>query len=86
MAGPRINKSGAFPGLETAMGETMTMFRRPFVDCGIRPEPARIRTAVFVSALQGITTQILHGRLHVSREKARVFVAQTSQMLFKGLR
>ena len=35
-------------------------------------------------ALQGITTQILHGRLHVSREKARVFVAQTSQMLFKA--
>jgi AcrR family transcriptional regulator len=86
MAGPRINKSGAFPSLEAAMAETMAMFRQPFVDVEIAPELARIRTAVFVSALQGITTQILHGRLHVSREKARDFVAHASQMLFKGLR
>ena len=27
MAGPRINKSGAFPGLEAVMAETMAMFR-----------------------------------------------------------
>jgi hypothetical protein len=42
--------------------------------------------ALFLSALQGITIQILHGRLHVSRAKAKEFVAQTCRMLFKGLR
>jgi len=86
MAGPRLNVKGAFPGLETAMAETMTVFRRPFIDSGMDAERARVRTALFVSALQGVTTQILHGRLHVSRAKARDFVAQTCCMLFEGLR
>lgn len=86
MAGPRINVRGAFPGLEAAMAETMAMFVRPFIDVGLKPELARVRTALFLSALQGITTQILHGRLHVSRAKAKEFVAQTCRMLLKGLR
>src|SRR5262249_17334772 len=84
MAGPRINVKGAFPTLEAAMAETMAMFRRPFLDSGIEPELARVRTALFVSALQGITTQILHGRLHVSRAKATDFIADTCQRLFEG--
>jgi AcrR family transcriptional regulator len=86
MAGPRINLRGAFPGLEAAMAKTMAMFDRPFVNVGLEPELARVRTALFLSALQGVTTQILHGRLHVSRAKAKEFVAQTCRMLFKGLR
>lgn len=86
MAGPRINAKGAFPGLEAAMAETMAMFRRPFIDSNIEPERARVRTALFVSAFQGVTTQILHRRLHVSRTKAKDFVAQTCRMLFKGFR
>jgi len=86
MAGPRINLKGAFPGLEAAMTETMAMFRKPFIDSGLKPEPALVRTALFMSALQGIAAQILHGRLHVSRAKARDFVANTCKMLFKGLR
>ena len=86
MAGPRINVRGAFPSLEAAMAETMAMFARPFIDVGLKPELARVRTALFLSALQGITTQILHGRLHVSRAKAKEFVAQTCRMLLKGLR
>jgi len=86
MAGPRINVKGAFPGLEAAMAETMAMFRQPFLDSDIEPDLARVRTAVFVSALQGVTTQILHRRLHVSRAKAKDFVAKTCRMLFKRLR
>ena len=86
MAGPRVNLKGAFPGLEAAMAKTMAMFHQPFIDSGIEPELARVRTALFVSALQGVTTQILHGRLHVSHAKARDFVAQTCRLLFKGLR
>src|SRR5262245_12284598 len=85
MAGPRINVKGAFPALEAAMAEIMAMFRRSFLDSGLEPELARVRTALFVSALQGITTQILHGRLHVSRAKAKGFIADTCQRLFEGL-
>jgi AcrR family transcriptional regulator len=86
MAGPRINVKGAFPGLEAAMVETMAIFRRPFTDGDIEPELASVRAALFVSALQGVTTQILYRRLHVSRPKAKDFVAQTCRMLFKGFR
>jgi len=86
MAGPRVNLKGAFPGLEAAMGETMAMFRKPFIDSGLKAELALVRTALFMSALQGVTTQILHGRLHVARAKARDFIANTCKMLFKGLR
>ena len=86
MAGPRINAKGAFPTLETAMAETMGTFHRPFLDSGLEPELARVRTGLFVSALHGITTQILHGRLHVSRAKAKDFVADACRRLFEGLR
>jgi AcrR family transcriptional regulator len=85
MAGPRINVKGAFPALEAAMTETMVVFREPFLELGLVPELARVRTALFVSALQGITTQILHGRVHVSRANAKDFVADACQRLFEGL-
>ena len=86
MAGPRVNRSGAFPGLEKAMAETLHMFMQPFLDAGLEPDVARLRTALFISALQGVTTQILHGRLHVTRANAKEFVAQICRMLYKGLR
>jgi hypothetical protein len=62
------------------------MFWQPFVDSGTTPEIARIRTALFMSALQGVITQVLHGRLHVSRPKAKEFIADTCHRLFQGLR
>ena len=86
MSGPRVNKSGAFPGLEKAMADTLRMFIQPFVDAGLEPDVARLRTALFISALQGVTAQILHGRLQVPRAKAKDFVAQTCRMLYKGFR
>jgi AcrR family transcriptional regulator len=85
MAGPRINMHRAFPGLEAAMAETMEMFRRPFIDSGVEAEQARVRAALLVSALQGVTAQILYRRLHVSPAKANDFVIQTCRMLLKGL-
>src|SRR4029079_10679563 len=66
MAGPRLNVEGAFPSLEDAMVVTMAMFRGPFVESGVNRDQARVRAALFISALQGVTTQILHGRLRVS--------------------
>ncbi len=86
LAGPRINLKGAFPGLEVAIADTMVLFRDPFIESGLEPELARVRTAVFLSALQGITTQILHERLHVSRAKAKSFIADVCRRLFEGLR
>jgi AcrR family transcriptional regulator len=86
MAGPRLNVEGAFPGLEAAMVGTIAMFRGPFVESGVNPDLARVRAALFISALQGVTTQIPHGRLHVTRAKAKAFIVETCRRLFKGLR
>ena len=86
MAGPRINVRGAFPGLETAMSGTLELFCRPFLDSGLEYEVARTRTAIFVSALQGVTAQVLHGRLRVSRANANDFVGDIARRLFSGLR
>jgi hypothetical protein len=86
MAGPRLNVEGAFPDLEAAMVGTIAMFRGPFVESGVNPDLARVRAALFISALQGVTTQILHGRLHVTRAKAKAFIVETCRRLLKGLR
>ena len=43
-------------------------------------------TAVFVAALQGVITQILHKRLHVAPAKTKAFVANVCKMLIKGTR
>jgi AcrR family transcriptional regulator len=85
MAGPRVNMDGAFPTLETAIVQTLGKFERAFLDAGTAPGVARRRTALFASALQGVTTQILHRRLHVSGAEAKRFVADTCKLLFKGL-
>lgn len=86
MAGPRVNADAAFPDLEKQVTAAMDPFRQAFVDSGMSEEIARVRTALFLSALQGVVTQILHGRLHVPRTKAKAFVADTCKRLFEGLR
>jgi len=86
MGGPRLNVEGAFPALETAITQTIAVFRAEFIESGIDPDLALVRAALFISALQGVTAQILHGRLRVSRAKAHDFVADTCRRLFKGLR
>ena len=86
MAGPRVNMDGAFPTLETAIIEALMMLERAFLDAGTAPAVARRSTALFTSALQGVTAQILHRRLPVSARDAKDFIADTCRMLFKGLR
>ena len=43
------------------------------------------RTAIFVAALQGVVTQILHRRLKIAPAKAKAFVSDTCRMLIKGM-
>jgi len=41
---------------------------------------------VFVAAVQGVVTQMLHDRLHVAPKKANAFIAEVCEMLIKGVR
>jgi AcrR family transcriptional regulator len=86
MVGPRINERGAFPALERAIEAALAPFVRGFAEAGTPAESALLRAALYIAALQGITAQIQHRRLRVTREKAAGFVADICRMLIKGLR
>ena len=86
MAGERINTEGKFPDLEAAVIEALQIFAVGFAGTGMAPDIAVERTAIFVAALQGVITQILHRRLRVAPAKAKAFVAEISGMLVKGIR
>ena len=57
-----------------------------FAGTGMAPDIVIERTAIFVAALQGVVTQILHRRLHVAPAKAKSFVTDICRMLIKGIR
>ena len=86
MGGPRLNADGRFPIFQATMVETLQIFARGFLEAGTDPKDVRARTTLYVAALQGITTQALHGRLRISQKIARTFVAEACAMLVKGLR
>jgi AcrR family transcriptional regulator len=86
MAGARLNIEGKFPNLDAAISDDLQVFAVGFAGSGMAPNIVIDRTAVFVSALQGVITQILHKRLRVAPAKARAFVADVCRMLIKGLR
>jgi len=86
MAGARINIEGKFPHLEAATLDALQIFAVGFAGTGMAPNIVVERTAVFVAALQGVITQILHQRLQVAPAKARAFVADVCTMLIMGIR
>jgi AcrR family transcriptional regulator len=86
MAGERINIEGKFPDLEAAVIDALRIFAVGFAGTGMAPDIVVERTAIFVAALQGVITQILHKRLHVAPAKAKAFVADICKMLIKGMR
>src|SRR5437868_4179996 len=86
MGGARINTEGGFPDLEAAIIDALQVFAVGFAGTGMAPDIVIERTAIFVAALQGVVTQILHRRLHVAPAKAKSFVTDICRMLIKGIR
>jgi hypothetical protein len=56
-----------------------------FAGTGMAPGIVIERTAIFVAALQGIVTQILHRRLKVAPPKQKALIADACRMLIKGV-
>ncbi len=54
------------------------MAELPSFSTGMAPDVVIERTAVYVAALQGVVTQILHRRLRVAPAKANAFVSEIS--------
>lgn len=84
MAGARVNTEGKFPDFEAAIIDALQIFAVGFAGTGMAPNIVVGRTAVFVAALQGVITQILHKRLHVAPAKAKVYISDVCRMLIKG--
>ena len=85
MGGARINVGGEFPTLEAAIVDALQVFAVGFAGTGMAPGIVIERTVIFVAALQGIVTQILHKRLKVAPPKAKTFIADSCRMLIKGV-
>ena len=85
MGGARINVGGEFPTLEAAIVDALQVFAMGFAGTGMAPGIVIERTVIFVAALQGIVTQILHKRLKVAPPKAKAFIADSCRMLIKGV-
>jgi AcrR family transcriptional regulator len=86
MAGARVNTEGKFPDLEAAIIDALQIFAVGFAGTGMAPNIVVGRTAVFVAALQGVITQILHKRLHVAPAKTKAYISDVCRMLIKGMR
>jgi AcrR family transcriptional regulator len=85
MAGERLNTEGQFARLDAAANQALQVFALGFAGTGMAPGIVVARTAIYVSALQGVVTQILHKRLRVVPTKTNAFVADICKMLIKGI-
>ena len=85
MGGARVNLEGEFPTLEAAIMDALQVFAVGFAGTGMAPGIVVERTAIFVAALQGIVTQILHKRMKVAPPKAKAYIADCCRMLIKGV-
>jgi AcrR family transcriptional regulator len=85
MAGERLNVEARFPKLEATIYEALQVFAVGFAGTGMAPEIVVGRTAIYVAALQGVITQILHQRLHVAPAKVNAYLADVCKMLIKGI-
>ena len=86
MGGARINAENEFPELDAAVIDAVQVFAVGFAGTGMAPDIVIERTAVYIAALQGVITQILHKRLKVAPVNAKPFVADICRMLIKGIR
>src|SRR5205085_11414698 len=85
MGGERLNTESRFPQLDAAMFGALQVFAVGFAGTGMAPNIVVGRTAIYVAALQGVVTQILHGRLHVTPAKANAYLSDICKMLIKGI-
>jgi len=86
MTGPRVANEDKFPDVAAATADALAMFAQGFSGLALPPDTARERTAMFVAALQGVTTQMLQRQLHVAPARSKGFMTEVCRRLIKGLR
>jgi len=86
MGGPQFVAKHSFADLDKAIGQTLALLRQGFRDAGAPEKVTQIRTLIYVSALQGIVSQILVKRFRLAPACAEREVADVCRMLVKGLK
>lgn len=85
MGGPHFSANHGFADLDKVIGQTLALLRQGFRDAGVPEKATQIRTLIYVSALQGIVSQILLRRFRLRPASAEAEVADVCRMLVKGL-
>jgi AcrR family transcriptional regulator len=86
MGGAQFSANHGFADLDKIIGQTLALLRQGFRDAGAPEKVTQIRTLIYVSALQGIVSQILVKRFRLPPASAEREVADVCRMLVKGLR
>jgi AcrR family transcriptional regulator len=86
MGGAQFSADHGFADLDKVIGQTLALLRQGFRDAGTDEKVTQVRTLVYVSALQGIVSQILVKRFRLKPASADREVADVCRMLVKGLR
>jgi AcrR family transcriptional regulator len=85
MGGPQFSVNHGFADLDKVIGQTLALLRQGFKDAGVPEQVTQMRTLIYVSALQGIVSQILVKRFRLTPARAEREVADVCRMLVKGL-
>ncbi len=80
----RFNLEGRFPAYEAAVMEGVQILAIGFAGTGMAPEKVLWRAALYMTALQGIISQILHRRLRLAPQHATAMMTDACTMLVKG--
>jgi AcrR family transcriptional regulator len=75
-----------FPRLEAAIMDATRIFAVGFAGTGMAPDLVVGRAAIYLAAMQGVVAQFLHRRLRIIPEHTAAWMANTSEMLVKGLK
>jgi AcrR family transcriptional regulator len=86
MSGAQFSANHGFVDLDKVIGQTLAVLRQGFTDAGTAEKVTQVRTMIYVSALQGIVSQILVKRFRLKPANADREVADVCRMLVKGLR
>ena len=89
MFGPRLNASGRFPALEVPVAQAFDLLKRELsagADAGaFRIDSPRDAALSFWSAMHGLASLIVHGRIPVRRERLGAYVDQLMAPTVRGL-
>lgn len=89
MTGPRINESGAYPELETALRQGWRLVTEPIekgADDGVFISDTHLAAALYWGGLQGVISQCVLERIKLKRSERKAFFTRVGARLVASLK